>query len=336
MQTGIRVERRGEKMEDDAKRKQKEAAQRMAAQELSAGKSLLEEGMYAHAWYRLNHIYDFNVSFPELDSLMIKCEEGMKWPRREPELVELFKRYLDCPFRLFMPQPDIHKHMAAYKRAWKTGKTHGFVPVFISVSGTEHLLEMLVSNAEPELDDIKKFSPERVAAYRKNLLETPLPDADEILKKAAGGMNLYEEAEEFGIVEAEKILHNEFWSLFGSANEFSENPPAKQVMLAKIPVQNPWEVFAWLPMGNWNCAPGPLEMMAVAKSWYERFGAVPAAVSGDEVEFYMDTPAGRGRTKAELETLAFEHYAFAPDTWESELIDTSYLKKCRYWYFWWD
>ena len=89
-------------------------------------------------------------------------------------------------------------------------------------------------------------------------------------------------------------------------------------------------------MGNWNCVPGPLEMMAVAKSWYERFGAVPAAVSGDEVEFYMDIPAGRGRTGAELEALAFEHNAFAPDTWESRLIDASYLKKCRYWYFWWD
>ena len=138
-------------------------------------------------------------------------------------------------------------------------------------------------------------------------------------------------------MEAKESLHNVFWSLFGSGpNEFSINPPTKQVMLAKIPVQNPWEVFAWLPMGNWNCAPGPLEMMAVAKSWYERFGAVPAAVSGDEVEFYMDIPAGRGRTKAELEARAFEHYAFAPDTWESEVIDTSCLKKCRYWYFWWD
>lgn len=77
-------------------------------------------------------------------------------------------------------------------------------------------------------------------------------------------------------------------------------------------------------------------MMAVAKSWYERYGAVPAAVSGDEVEFYMDVPAGRGCTKAELDALAFEHYAFAPDTWESEVIDTGYFKKCRYWYFWWD
>ncbi|MCM1045516.1 MAG: DUF4253 domain-containing protein [Candidatus Gastranaerophilales bacterium] len=327
-------------MDDAAKRRLKEAAQRTGAQEFAAGKHLLEEGRYAYAWYRLNHVYDFytkEVPFPELESLLAKCEEGMGWPRREPELVELFKRYLGCPFRLFTPQPDPHKHMEAYKRAWKTGKTHGFVPVFISVNGTEHLLQMLVDNADPKAGDIRNFSPERVAAYRKSLLETPLPDAEEILKKAAVKMNLHEEAKEFGVMEAGESEHNVFWSLFGfGSNEFSETPPTKQVMLAKIPVQNPWEVFAWLPMGNWNCAPGPLEMMAVAKSWYERFGVVPAAVSGDEVEFYMDIPAGRGRTKAELEALAFEHLAFAPDTWEGCVIDTSCLKKCRYWYFWWD
>lgn len=60
-------------MEDSAKRRHKEAAQRTAAQ--------------------------------ELDSLLIKCEEGMGWPRREPESVELLKRYLGCPFRLLRPSP---------------------------------------------------------------------------------------------------------------------------------------------------------------------------------------------------------------------------------------
>lgn len=64
-------------MEDSAKRGYKEAAQKTAAQELSAGKHLLEEGRYAYVWYRLNHVYDFNVSFSELDPLLIKCEEGM-------------------------------------------------------------------------------------------------------------------------------------------------------------------------------------------------------------------------------------------------------------------
>lgn len=32
------------------------------------------------------------------------------------------------PVSAFTPQPDTHKHMEAYKRAWKAGKTRGFVP----------------------------------------------------------------------------------------------------------------------------------------------------------------------------------------------------------------
>ena len=98
----------------------------------------------------------------------------------------------------------------------ESGKNPWICACFIPVSGTEHLLEMLVANADPASEDIRQFSVEWVAAYRKNLLETPLPDADEILKKAAGEMNLYEEVKEFGIMEAEKVLHNVFWSLYGS------------------------------------------------------------------------------------------------------------------------
>ena len=38
-----------------------------------------------------------------------------------------------------------------------------------------------------------------------------------------------------------------------------------QLILAKIPVKNTWEIFAYLPFGNWNECPDTLELMAVAK-----------------------------------------------------------------------
>ena len=40
------------------------------------------------------------------------------------------------------------------------------------------------------------------------------------------------------------------------------------LILAKIPVKNPWELFAWLPFGNWNECPDTPELMAVAKYWF--------------------------------------------------------------------
>ena len=41
------------------------------------------------------------------------------------------------------------------------------------------------------------------------------------------------------------------------------------LILAKIPVKNPWEIFAYLPFGGWNECPNTPELMAVAKYWFE-------------------------------------------------------------------
>ena len=49
------------------------------------------------------------------------------------------------------------------------------------------------------------------------------------------------------------------------------------LILAKIPVKNPWEIFAYLPFGNWNECPDTPDLMAVAKYWFEQHGAIPAS-----------------------------------------------------------
>ena len=66
------------------------------------------------------------------------------------------------------------------------------------------------------------------------------------------------------------------------------------LILAKIPVKNPWEIFAYLPFGGWNECPNTPELMAVAKYWFEQHGAVPAAMSHDELEFDPPGPCPRG------------------------------------------
>ena len=47
---------------------------------------------------------------------------------------------------------------------------------------------------------------------------------------------------------------------------------------------------AWLPFGGWNDCPDTHELMAAAKYWAERHGAVPAAMSHDELEFVLAKP----------------------------------------------
>ena len=110
------------------------------------------------------------------------------------------------------------------------------------------------------------------------------------------------------------------------------------LILAKIPVKHPWEIFAYLPFGNWNECPDTPELMAVAKYWFEQYGALPAAMTHDELEF--DLPTAISKEKAM--DLALEQYGFCPDvvdqgpegTTVGSLADV--LRQSKVWYFWWD
>ena len=110
------------------------------------------------------------------------------------------------------------------------------------------------------------------------------------------------------------------------------------LILAKIPVKNPWEVFAYLPFGNWNECPDTPALMAVAKHWYEQYGAVPAAMTHDELEFLVAAPVDEERAME----LALEQYGFCPDiiyqAEEDVTVGTlaDHLHSCNVWYFWWD
>ena len=42
----------------------------------------------------------------------------------------------------------------------------------------------------------------------------------------------------------------------------------EQTEIGGIPVKNPWEIFAYLPFGNWNECPDTPDLMAVAKYWF--------------------------------------------------------------------
>ena len=110
------------------------------------------------------------------------------------------------------------------------------------------------------------------------------------------------------------------------------------LILAKIPVKKPWEIFAYLPFGNWNECPDTPELMAAAKYWFEQHGAVPSAMSHDELEFELPSPVSR---ESAME-VATEQYGFCPDIVDQEPEDATVgaladvLRQSTVWYFWWD
>lgn len=78
--------------------------------------------------------------------------------------------------------------------------------------------------------------------------------------------------------------------------------------------------------------------MAVSRYWYEKYGAVPAAISHDTVEYYVEHPP---QTDADAKAVAVELFYFSygdavyqgSETFEA-LANQVYGS--RQWYVWWD
>lgn len=269
----------------------------------------------------------------------------------EPTAVtEAIIRFLDCDCEIFPPMPDDDALRAAYAYAVRNGMRDGFVPVFVDADD-ETLLEALIANTESEepADGSAKedrsgdkpfaFDLTKVQQYRKRMTKAKLPAASKVLKGLLDERR--EEAEDDGLDWREDILgemadgevldHTLWWDY--------ETKFTRPMILAKIPVANPWEVFAWVPFGGWNECPDTTPLMAVAKHWFETCGAVPSAISHDELEMTLPDPVPAERAMR----VAEEIYGFCPDLVEQadgddttvgHLADT--LRRSPLWYFWWD
>ena len=255
------------------------------------------------------------------------------------EVAQAIMEYLDCECTYFPSMADDDPIMSAYSYAQRLGVREGFVPVLIQADD-ETLLECLVMNADPEHDaDCYEFDLKTVEEYRKKMLSAPVKDGKAILEELTGQRK--EEAEDDDLDWEAEVLgemeggyDNDRFSCYWDSDSHMTYP----LILAKIPVKNPWEIFAYLPFGNWNECPDTPELMAVAKYWFEQHGAIPAAMSHDELEFLLPAPVSQ---KKAIE-VATEQYGFCPDIVDQEQDDPTVgnladvLRQSTVWYFWWD
>ena len=255
------------------------------------------------------------------------------------DLAKAMMEYLDCECTYFPSMADDDPIMSAYSYAKRESVREGFVPVLIKADD-ETLLECLVMNADPKNDaDIYEFDLKTVTEYRKKMLSAPIKDGKAVLQELTRQRR--EEAEDDDMNWDEEILgemeggyDNDRFSCYWN----SDNDMTYPLILAKIPVKNPWEIFAYLPFGNWNDCPDTPELMAAAKYWFEQYGAVPAAMSHDELEFLLPAPI----PKEKAMEVALEQYGFCPDIVDQEPEDATVgaladvLRQSTVWYFWWD
>ena len=256
-----------------------------------------------------------------------------------PELAEAFMSYLGCKCEYFPPMSDDEPVMAAYGNACRLAPKEGFVPVLITVD--EILWECLILNSDPDNDGAEgySFDPKAVTAYRAGQLSQPVPDGKTILNERIGdrkeeieGCGMDWDGEVLGEMEGGEANNRlvGFWD-YGTKK-------TGPLILAKIPVKNPWEVFAYLPFGAWTDCPDTPSLMAAAKHWYKKYGAVPAVMTHDVLEFVLAKPAN----SEEAMELALEQYGFCSDIVNQGPEDATVgwladvLRQSTVWYFWWD
>ena len=244
------------------------------------------------------------------------------------EECNIIMKYLDCPCEVFANLLDDDDMIFAYECALREGKEKGYTPLMVVVDET--LLEQITMEVDEDSD--MDFEPAKVKDYRKS-----------IIKKAMGidaKQFLQERKEEYiQDVEMGKIRGGENLDLFTSFWNY-DTRLTKEVILAKIPTDKPWELAAWLPMGGFNDCPSPAEQVAVLKYWYEKYAAIPAVVSYETWEFGIKQPIA---SKEEALALALEHLGFCYDRimqyggydyTVGKLAST--LMNSKTWYFWWD
>ena len=145
----------------------------------------------------------------------------------EKDWIQAMITYLDCPCEFFAPMEDDTKIVETYQNALEEDKTKGYVPLLIRVD--DNLLEMVYINA-----GLEEWQQDNavVAAYRKQMLTTKLTFFE---TKLAERKALYKEEEwDLGEVENGETLDRfiSYWNY--------EDQETYPLILAKIPVKNPW------------------------------------------------------------------------------------------------
>ncbi|MBE5879999.1 MAG: DUF4253 domain-containing protein [Lachnospiraceae bacterium] len=201
-----------------------------------------------------------------------------------------------------------------YFKYREQGKKEGFIPVIVATDDIyfEQLEALLKCGGEGSISKIQKI----VEKYHKKMLAEPVEDGKAYLEKN----HISGEWDDDVDLDGED---------YEASDAFTRNG-----YLVIVPVTEPWRIWAYLPYGGWNACPKVAEHMAVSKYWYEQYGAYPAALSFDTIDYAVEKPV------EDLEKLANEMGAYCFDIVEQGCETYSALaaslKNSRIWNFWWD
>ena len=209
--------------------------------------------------------------------------------------------------------------MQTWLDANERGRLEGFHPVLLEID------DNLVDSLAEVINDVDSFG------QRQNmLLNDSLIDAKEFLR-----LELEDLKESYvsdgGLEEWEENVVG-LDLQFEALHDFNFN--CENILLVEVPVQQPWQIFAYIPFGGWNGCPEDAEHMAVAKYWHEKYDAVVAHISSDTLEYYVPQPVS-----VDTMSLAEEQMGYCPDILQNDINLTTLARMnqaSNVWSFWWD
>lgn len=264
--------------------------------------------------------------------------------------------FIGCNYKVFGTSCTTEEIMGVYVEELERGKKEGFVPVLIPCDG------ILDEWFHLEKDDKEKIKEQTTDEKRQAVIDAAGDNGKELLQEwynsavedfsdDEGGMESF-----LGVMPgnispdsfASEEDYEDFMDVAGNTgpiDEFStidmllEEDKTQETILFEVPVDEPWKVIGWFPMGGWNECPAPEDMITICRYWYKKYGAYPAVITHDVIEFYVEKPVTDEDRAWEL---AKEHFAFSSDrvfqcTGTYTLGEVAEcLMDSKVWYFWWD
>lgn len=227
--------------------------------------------------------------------------------------------YLKCPYEFIEGGKQSYEVMTRYLALRKEGIEKGFTPIIIPLDRNMMFEEGNFEEFYNEVISAEPISPEQ---WFKETVESD----KEFYSVNENPEKIADLIEKNGIPESHDFI---------GYLDFRKKC-TYPVVIVKIPEKEPWKVFAYIPFGGWNECPTNEEIMYIAKYWFEKYGAVPAVISSDTLEF-LAKPVEEAD---EAHKLANEMFVFCTDIVFQGVgyvgILEEMVKTSTTWYFWWD
>lgn len=241
--------------------------------------------------------------------------------KKSQENAKAIANYLKCPYEFIEGDKQPSEIMTRYLALRKEGIENGFTPIIIPL--------YIDRNMMFEEDSIEKFHNEITSA-------APINPEQWFKETVANDKEMYfidENPEAIAnLIKKNGVPENHDFIGYINYSQKCTYP----VIIVKIPEKDPWKVFAYIPFGGWNDCPTNEEIMYISKYWFEKYGAEPAVISPDTLEF-LAKPV---ENPNEAHKLANEMFVFCTDIVFQGVgyigILEEMLKTSTTWYFWWD